>query len=94
MISRHAGTPIAGTPYAYGAGYKGLTPELDAVVARAAELLETAFDSDIEIRFNTDRRSGGAWLVDGVGNAGVGLTAGLKPVRPAGLAWLQEELVL
>ena len=84
-IRRHAGTPIKGTPYAYGAGYRGLTSELDKTVERAAQLLAGAFRRDIEIRFNTDRHSGGAWLIDNKNNASVGLTAGLQPIRPAGL---------
>lgn len=84
-IRRHTGIPVAGTGLAYGAGYRGLTPELDVTVERAAELLAGAFRRDIEIRFNTDRRSGGAWLIDNKNNTNVGLTVGLKPVRPEGL---------
>ncbi len=88
-IRRHAGIPIPGTPYAVGAGYQGITHELDETVQRAAEMLADAFGIDVEIRFNTDRRSGGAWLVDDKpglsGNASVGLCAGLRAQRPEGL---------
>jgi hypothetical protein len=45
-----------------GGGYSGATADLDALVADAAELLRDAFGMDIEIRFNSDRESGGAWL--------------------------------
>ena len=89
-IRRHAGIPIKGTPYAVGAGYSGITQELDQTVELAARMLAAAFGGDIEIRFNTDRRSGGAWLMDDkpglAGNASVGLTAGLRAKRPDGLS--------
>lgn len=45
-----------------GGGGTGATEELDATVERAADLLGTAFDLPVTIRFNSDRESGGAWL--------------------------------
>lgn len=68
-----------------GAGRSGVTAELDAEVARAAELLREAYGLDVTIRFNSDRRSGGAWLVtdfEGLGgrNNAVGLTVALVDV--------------
>lgn len=85
-ITRHTGRVcVPGLPYMYGAGYQGATPELDRLVVRAAKMLWKAYSTDIEIRFNTDRRSGGAWL-HSVGKAGgIGLGGGLGKQRPAGL---------
>jgi hypothetical protein len=69
-----------------GGGYKGLTDELDALVARAAELLVAEYGRDVVIRFNSDRRSGGAWLKDAAtSDALVGLCAGLRKVEPEGM---------
>jgi hypothetical protein len=65
MITRSKGTPavIGGVCYGFpGGGYMGITEDLDATVQRAAELLTRAFDMGVEIRFNSDRLSGGAWL--------------------------------
>ena len=85
-ITRHTGKVcVPGLPYMYGAGYEGATPELDHLVVRAAKMLTKAYGLDVEIRFNTDRRSGGAWL-HSVGQAGgVGLGGGLGKQRPDGL---------
>lgn len=65
-----------------GSGYSGSTAELDQVVQRAAELLRVAYKMDVTIRFNSDRRSGGAWLrtheIDRVGaNSQLGICAHL-----------------
>lgn len=86
-IERSAGTlvSVGGTAFVAGGGYRGLTDELDAMVARAAELLRETFGQDVEIRFNSDRRSGGAWLVtpqrsDFWRNGEVALRAQLVPV--------------
>ncbi len=80
-ITRSHGHAIAGTPYRAGGGYSGATDELDAAVQQAAQLLAEAFHSKVQIRFNSDRQSGGAWLDDGVqgfgGSCQIGLTARL-----------------
>jgi hypothetical protein len=81
-----SGGIATGLGYVVGGGYEGLTPELDAVVADAAQKLAAAFGMDVTIRFNTDRRRGGAWLktgaVDGVWrNAEVGISASLLLTR-------------
>jgi hypothetical protein len=91
MITRSAGLPVtvAHIPYLVGSGYEGFTKELDDTVKREAELLTTTFNRDIEIRFNSDRESGGAWLVNSLkgfdGNCQVGFNTGLKAIRPAGM---------
>jgi hypothetical protein len=61
----------------------GRTTELDDTVKQAADLLGRQFNRDIEIRFNSDARSGGAWLKNSLpgfsGNCQVGLGAGITP---------------
>jgi hypothetical protein len=84
-----------------GCGYEGLTKELDDTVKREAELLTTTFNRDVEIRFNSDRESGGAWLKNSLksfaSNCQVGLGAGLKHRFPDGIKrediWLKPELL-
>jgi hypothetical protein len=77
-----------------GAGYQGLTEELDAMVRQAADMLTEWTGRDIEIRFNTDRRSGSAWLVDKTTRSTlIGLGADLAPRRPDGWAdgkWIDQ----
>lgn len=82
MISRSAGIPIAGSAYVAGGGLSGVTDALDSVVEQAAQLLADTYGMNVTVRFNSDRRSGGAWLlthpVDRVGaNAEIGLCASL-----------------
>ncbi len=86
-IERSAGLPItvAGLPTGYvsGGGFRGSTAELDRTVERAAATLRDAYDRDVTIRFNSDRQSGGAWVVtdavDGFGaNAELGIGAALR----------------
>jgi len=85
-ITRHTGKVcVPGLPYMYGAGYGGATPELDRLVVRAAKMLTKAYGLDVEIRFNTDRRSGGAHPIVNGQAVSIGLSAGLKKQRPAGL---------
>jgi hypothetical protein len=79
-IERNAGLPIAGTGLMAGGGYSGATPDLDAIVAGAGRVLAEAYGMDVTIRFNSDRESGGAFLMthktDGIGaNAEVGICA-------------------
>jgi len=88
MIKRSAGTvvTVGSIPYIVGGGYEGSTKELDDTVKLEAELLAKTFRKKIEIRFNSDRESGGAWLVNSLegfnGNCQVGFCAGLKAIRP------------
>lgn len=56
-----------------GGGYRGITEELDEVVAQAAERMAAEYHCDVEIRFNSTRKSGGAFRPDGLG-----ITAGLR----------------
>lgn len=63
-----------------GGGMTGATPELDALVAAAAEVLRDKYGRGVMIRYNMDRRAGGAWLithaVDGIDhNAEIGICA-------------------
>jgi hypothetical protein len=84
MITRSAGLPvqIKGLRYLVGSGYNGETKELDETVQQAAKLLEKTFNRDVEIRFNSNRRSGGAWLKNSLpgfsGNCQIGLNAGIN----------------
>ena len=88
-ITRSAGIPVtvAGLTHGFaGAGHAGATNALDAVVREAADALETAYSKDVTIRYNSDRESGGAWLlthaVDGIGrNSEVGICADLMTDR-------------
>jgi hypothetical protein len=79
VIERSTGIPVmhGGTFYGMaGGGYRGVTAELDQVVADAAAALADWYGADVEIRFNSDRESGGAWLVSADGrNHYVGICA-------------------
>jgi hypothetical protein len=87
MIERSVGTIVHN--YIVGGGYQGNTEELDNTVKQMAEVLQTIYSRDIEIRFNTDGNSGGAWLKNSLpgfsGNCQVGLCAGLRIIRPNGM---------
>jgi hypothetical protein len=91
MIKRSAGilVVVASIPYIVGGGYEGKTKELDDTVKQEAELLSKTFNRDIEIRFNSDRESGGAGLTNSLegfnGNCQVGLNAGLYAKTPEGM---------
>ena len=80
-IVRSPGIPIPGTPYAAGGGYQGRTDDLDGTVRQAAEMLLQAFGQDVTIRFNSDRESGGAFVVtDAVNDIGANAEIGLGAV--------------
>lgn len=66
MITRSTGIPLTAgsvTVALAGGGWQGITAELDGIVAHAAEVLAAAYGLDVEVRFNSDRESGGAFLV-------------------------------
>lgn len=90
MITRSVGLPTGYMGLMAGGGYEGSTKELDDTVKLEAELLAQTFNRDIEIRFNSDRESGGAWLVNSLkgfsGNCQVGLCAGLTAKTPEGMS--------
>jgi len=98
-IERSAGIPITiggrMTPYRAGGGYEGKTPGLDAVVSKAAKMLYRTCKRDVEIRFNSDRESGGAWLKNSLegykGNCQVGLCAGIYKVCPDD--WTRDSMI-
>ncbi len=91
-ITRSAGqlVKVAGIGAIVGGGYSGSTKELDDVVQKAAEVLRKEFKMPVQIRFNSDRNSGGAWLKDDVEGfwayGRIGIIAGLYPKRPKGMA--------
>lgn len=84
-ITRSTGTPVGAGGVIYGmagGGYRGYTEQLDAVVREAAGALAHAYGADIEIRFNSDRESGGAWLKTPDGySAHVGICASVVSAR-------------
>ena len=70
MITRSIGTiPRFGNGHPIptcifpGGGYSGETEELDTAVQSAAKAINQAFGVAIEIRFNSHRRSGGAYML-------------------------------
>lgn len=79
-ISRSPGFAVQG--YIVGGGQRGFSDELDRIVVQEAEFLREHFHSDVTIRYNSDRLSGGAWLVDAPlddfgANSSIGLGASL-----------------
>ena len=64
-----------------GGGVSGVTEDLDRVVLEAAEALRAWFGADVEVRFNSDHHSGGAFVVDKETQDEVGITAGLYPTE-------------
>lgn len=92
-ISRSPGFAVQG--YVVGGGQRGLSDELDRIVVQEAEFLRDHFHSDVTIRYNSDRLSGGAWLVDAPldafdGNSSIGLGASLINRRLRDMS--QEEI--
>ena len=83
-ISRSPG--IAVHNYIVGGGWRGSSNELDTVVMQEAEFLRDHYHINVTIRFNSNRLSGGAWLIDsnkdGIGsNSSIGLGASLVNSR-------------
>lgn len=79
-ISRSSGIIVQG--FIVGGGQRGLSEELDRIVMQEAKFLREHFHSDVTIRYNSDRLSGGAWLVDApvdtlVTNSSIGLGVSL-----------------
>jgi hypothetical protein len=62
-ITRSPGVPTGHLGLLCGSGGRGATADLDAAVQEAAERLQGHYGRDVTIRFNSDRQSGGAWLV-------------------------------
>lgn len=77
-IDRDPGT-TTDTGFLAGSGYRGKREDQDEAVVELAERLNAEFPHDVTIRFNTNRISGGAWLVDDDRSAQLGLGVKLKP---------------
>ncbi len=79
-ITRSTGIP-AGYGLFAGGGYSGASESLDQTVQYAAEAMQQAFGRDVEIRFNSDRCSGGAWMRHpGEGVLGANVKVGVRAV--------------
>jgi hypothetical protein len=63
QITRSKGILVGG--FNPGGGHSGIDATLDALVADAAARLRELCGQAVEIRFNSDRRSGGAFLAEG-----------------------------
>jgi len=79
MITRsigiHPGVPWNGP--LPGGGYQGKTECLDCAIQRFAKWLKKHFDRPVQIRFNSDRLSGGAYLRPATARGEIGLSAQL-----------------
>lgn len=78
MITRFTGIPVSGWPGPLpGGGYEGATKALDRAVMRHAEALKEwlGHDLTVQIRFNSNRLRGGAWIQDDQGSVSIGLNA-------------------
>lgn len=80
-IERSAGTlvEVGGLPARVGGGFRGKRDDQDEAVCEFARRLADEFPHEVQIRYNTNRLGGGAWLVDGKRDAQVGLGADLVP---------------
>lgn len=76
-----------GFGYLVGSGYYGKTRELDDIVQQAANLLRKTFDTDIQMRFNSDQQSGGAFVKDDRSSSEIGITAGLANRELYEMGW-------
>jgi hypothetical protein len=81
---------LTGLPQGYyglpGGGYRGLTDELDLLVMDAARHLVAEYGRDVQIRFNSDRCSGKAFLRDdATRDSLIGVGGALRKEYPAGL---------
>jgi len=93
MVTRSVGI-YSGIPgYFVGNGYKGKTKELDNEVLKISKKLEKEFNTDIIIRFNSDKESGGAFIkaVDERLDYSVGICASLASSKF--LALSKEEQI-
>lgn len=80
QIERSAGELVTagGMPARVGGGYRGKRDDQDEAVKEFARRLAATFPNhEIQIRYNTNRMGGGAWLKDGKRNTQVGLGADL-----------------
>ena len=64
-----------------GGGYSGANEELDALVVRASEAVAELTGRDVEIRFNSDRQSGGAFVRGEEGPRIFGIGARYGPLK-------------
>ena len=79
MITERGLWTVPGIPFILGATHGA--EDVDSTARRAAAMLDAAFPGqNVELRFNSDRRSGGAFV-----NGVLKLGCGLRKVRPEGL---------
>lgn len=81
-IERSSGELVeaGGMPARVGGGYRGKRDDQDEAVKEFARRLAAKFpEHQIQIRYNTNRLGGGAWLKTGGTNSQVGLGAKLVP---------------
>jgi len=91
-ITRSAGIST-GYCYLVGNGYEGATKELDDKVMEIAIQLKDLFDKNIEIRFNSDRESGGGFVKDNNGDCTIGIGASLMSSKFQAMS-LREQIDL
>lgn len=88
QITRSKGIDVPFPGPRPGGGMTGATPQMDRMVARAAEALRDLFGRDVEIRFNSDRMSGGAFLKGEEDDRKLGVCVRLEPKQgwPEGMS--------
>jgi predicted GNAT family acetyltransferase len=77
QITRSAGIATGIGYYMVGNGYKGSTKELDDKVVEIADRLTKLYGKNVEIRFNSDRESGGGFIKDDNFSCKIGVGARL-----------------
>ena len=92
QITRSAGM-TTGYGYLVGNGYEGSTKELDDKVIEIANLLKNRFCKDIEIRFNSNRESGGGFIKDNDSSCKIGIGASLMRSKFRAMS-LKEQIAL
>jgi hypothetical protein len=91
-ITRSAGI-TTGYGYLVGNGYEGKTKELDDKVIEIATQLKDLFGKNIEIRFNSNRESGGGFVKDNNGDCTIGIGASLMSSKFQAMS-LREQIDL
>ena len=90
QIKRSAGIATGIGHYMVGNGYEGATKELDDKVVEIAEHLTKLFGKNVEIRFNSHRESGGAFLKDDDFSCKIGIGARLASSEYQTFTWEEK----